>query len=227
MGNILFRCHNAGLLLSEPRLKSEAGQLGQTAKTLIEAMWLQRTYGYKEIVTTEAMTKGLRLEQDSMALAQSVLNGHFRVKNREMFNNDYIIGTPDIIAGEYVEDIKTCLSLRTFFEAEPTKLYHTQAQCYMELTGRKKYRLIYCLVPNTDEAVLKECERVAWQYGRDYENQDYIDHCNQIKLNNDCILGIPAEKRVKVFEFEYDGGVIETLYKKIEMGRAYFETLSL
>lgn len=227
MDKLLFRCHNAGALLTEPKLKSEAGQLSQTAKTMIESMWLKNTFGYREIVTTDAMTKGLRLEQESMALAQQVLGGAFRSKNREALQNDFIIGTPDIILSDYVEDIKTCYNLRTFFEAEPTKLYITQAQCYMALTGRKYYRLIYCLVPNTDDAIIKECERVAWQYGRDYENQDYIDHCTQIKLNNDCIKSIPPMQRVKVFEFSYDESVMDVLYKKVELGREYYKTLSL
>lgn len=227
MDKLLFRCHNAGALLTEPKLKSEAGQLSQTAKTMIEAMWLKNTFGYREIVTTDAMTKGLRLEQESMALAQQVLGGAFRSKNRETLQNEFIIGTPDIILSDYVEDIKTCYNLRTFFEAEPTKLYLTQAQCYMALTGRKYYRLIYCLVPNTDDAIIKECERVAWQYGRDYENQDYIDHCTQIKLNNDCIKSIPPMQRVKVFEFSYDETVIDVLYKKVELGREYYLTLKL
>ena len=227
MDKILFRCHNAGALLTEPKLKSEAGQLSQTAKTMIESMWLKNTFGYREIITTDAMTKGLRLEQESMALAQTVLGGAFRSKNRETLQNDFIIGTPDIILSDYVEDIKTCYNLRTFFEAEPTKLYLTQAQCYMALTGRKYYRLIYCLVPNTDDAIIKECERVAWQYGRDYENQDYIDHCTQIKLNNDCIKSIPPLQRVKVFEFSYDETVMDVLYKKVELGREYYLTLKL
>ena len=227
MDKLLFRCHNAGALLTEPKLKSEAGQLSLTAKTMIEAMWLKNTFGYREIVTTDAMTKGLRLEQESMALAQTVLGGAFRSKNRETFKNDFIIGTPDIILSDYVEDIKTCYNLRTFFEAEPTKLYLTQAQCYMALTGRKSYRLIYCLVPNADDAIIKECERVAWQYGRDYENEDYIAHCSQIKANNDCIAKIPIEQRVKVFEFEHDAEMVAKIYGQIEKARVYYETIKL
>ena len=229
MDKLLFRCHSIGALLSEPKLKAdkEAGKLSETAKTLVESMWLKNNFGYREIITTDAMTKGLKLEQDSMALVQSVLKGAFRIKNRKQLSNDYLIGTPDIILTDYVEDIKTCYNLRTFFEAEPTKLYLTQAQCYMALTGRKSYRLIYCLVPNTDEAIIKECERVAWQYGRDYENQDYIDHCTQIKLNNDCIKSIPPMQRVKIFEFSYDESVMDMLYKKVELARGYYLTLKL
>lgn len=229
MNKLLFRCHSAGALLTDPKLKSDkdAGNLSETAKTLIESMWLHNAYGYREIITTEAMTKGLRLEQDSMALAQTVLGGSFRSKNRETFKNDYLIGVPDVLTDEYVDDHKTCFNLRTFFEAEPSKMNITQLQGYMALTGRLKARCIFTLIPNTDDAIIKECERIAWQYGRDYENADYIAHCQQIKANNDCIATIPAEQRVKVFEFEYDGTVIEKLYARIEKGREYFNTLSL
>lgn len=229
MDKLLFRCHSIGAFLSEPKLKAdkEAGKLSETAKTLVESMWLKNNFGYREIITTDAMTKGLKLEQDSMALVQSVLKGAFRIKNRKQISNDYLIGTPDIILSDCVEDIKTSYNLRTFFEAEPSKMYIAQAQAYMELTGLKHYRLIYCLVPNTDEAIIKECERIAWQYGRDYENEDYIAHCSQIKANNDCIAKIPIEQRVKVFEFEHDAEMVAKIYGQIEKARVYYETIKL
>lgn len=226
---LLFRCHNAGALLTDPKLKSdkEAGKLSETAKTMVQAMWLKNTFGYREIITTEAMTKGLKMEQDSMALAQTVLGGPFRTKNRETFKNDYLIGMPDVLTTEYVDDHKTCYTLRSFFEAEMSKMNKTQLDCYMALTGRKKARCIFTLVPNTDEAVIKECERVAWQYGRDYDNEDYIDHCTQIKANNDCIAKIPPAQRVKVFEFNYEQNAIDLLYSRIEAAREYYLTLKL
>lgn len=264
---VLFRCHSAGLLLSEPKktksvyfingvelttakanklidayidnhdfagikgleLRTVAtdNELSETARTLTESMWLQNTYSYREIISTEAMRKGLTLEQDSMALAQQVLGGGFRSKNRETFSNEYLIGVPDVLTDIYVDDHKTCYSLRTFFEAEPSKQNITQLQCYMDLTGKRKARCIFTLVSNTEEAIIKECDRIAWQYGRDYENLDYIAHCEQIKINNSLINDIPAEQRVKVFEFGYDEGVIEKLYEQIGKAREYYNKLKL
>jgi hypothetical protein len=34
-------------------------------------------------------------------------------------------------------------------------------------------------------------------------------------------------QRVKIFEFSYDESVMETLYKKVELAREYYKTLSL
>jgi len=113
---ILFRCSSSGALLTEPKLKADkdAGNLSATAKTLVEAMWLQGEYGYREFVNNEYMDKGLAMEQDSMQLVQDVLGGAFRTKNREKLQDEFIIGTPDIILTDAVEDIKTSWSLRTF-----------------------------------------------------------------------------------------------------------------
>lgn len=225
MSNLLFRCSSVGALMTEPKKKGEV--LSATAKTLIEAMWLERTYGYREPLVNEYMTKGLMLEQDSMALVQSMLGGPFRVKNRDRLSNDYVIGTPDIILSDCVEDIKTSWSLRTFHEAELTTMYKAQAMAYMWLTGRTQYRLIYALVPNTDAAVLSQCERAKWQYGGDYDNPDYIAHCQQLKRNNDLINEIEPAKRVKVFAFDFEPEYIETLQTKIEAARDYYASLNL
>ncbi len=226
---LLFRASSCGALLTEPKLKADkdAGNLSATAKTLVQSMWLQGEYGYREFVNNEYMDKGLAMEQDSMQLVQDVLGGAFRTKNREKLQDEFIIGTPDIILSDAVEDIKTSWSLRTFFEAEPTTMYEVQAQCYMKLTGVHKYRLIYALVPNTKEMVIAECESLAWKFGRNYENEDYIAQCQQIQRNNDIILELPIEKRIKVFNFKYDAILMEKLQGKIIKAREYYKTLTL
>jgi len=225
MDKILFRCSGVGALLTKPRNKSEV--LSETAKSLIHAMWLDYTYGYREYINNEYMDKGLKMEQDSMALVQKVLGGAFRIKNREKLKNEYLIGTPDIILADTVEDIKTCWSLRTFFEAEPTTMYIAQAQAYMALTGKHEYRLIYSLIPNTKDMIINECERLVYKFNREYENADYIEQCQQIQRNNDLINDLPISDRVKVFELKYDADMIAEMYSKIEQGREYYSTLKL
>ena len=229
MDKLLFRCSSAGSLLTEPKSKADkdAGKLSETAKTLVQSMWLERKFGYREFVNNEYMDKGLSMEQDSMSLVQSVLGGEFRVKNREKFSNEFVIGTPDIILSNCIEDIKTSWSLRTFFESEPSTLYKVQAQCYMALKGIKSYRLIYCLVPNTKEMVINECERLAFKFGRNYENEDYIEQCQQIQRNTDLINEIPPNQRIKIFNFSYDEAMIETLYSKIIKAREYYDSLEM
>lgn len=225
---ILFRASQVGRLMTEPKLKvdKEAGNLGETAKSYIEEIWLQNKFGYKEEAMTDEMLKGLICEQDSMELVQKVLGGNFRVKNRENFKNDYLTGTPDIILPDSVEDLKTSFTVKTFFKAELNSLYYWQGQVYMELTGRKNFRLIYCLVNTPEEIVLDLEKRVYYKFSCDEENPHYKTWIEQIRKNH-TFDAIPAEKRIKVIEFTHNPYDIEKMYRKIDKAREYYKTLTL
>lgn len=159
---LLIRASALSRLMSEPKSKAdkEAGLLGETAKTLITEIWLNNEYGYKEDVVTDEMMKGLICEQDSMSLVQDVLGGEFRLKNTTYFKNEFIHGTPDIILSkeDYCEDIKTSYNLRTFVDAEYKQgnSYWWQGQAYMWLTGKTKYRLMYCLVETPSDITVEQ-----------------------------------------------------------------------
>ena len=226
---ILFRCSGTGSLMTEPKLKADkdAGNLSETAKTFVQDKWLFDTYGFAESIKNQYMDKGNECEQDSMDLVTQVLEGGFRSRYNTKLQNDYVIGTPDIVLQDCVEDIKTSWNLKTFFNAELSKMYFAQAQCYMWLTGKEKYRLIYSLVPTPQSMVLNECEKLVYKYGKNYDNEDYIAECQQIQRNNDLIKELPTEKRVKVFAFDYEPEYIELLKIKIEKAREYYNTLKL
>jgi hypothetical protein len=227
--NILFRCSGVGALMTEPKLKADkdAGNLSETAKTFVTDVWLLNEFGFAESIKNVYMDKGNECEQDSMDLVTQVIEGGFRSRFNTKLQNEYVIGTPDIVLDDCVEDIKTSWNLKTFFNAELSKMYFTQAQCYMWLTGKEKYRLIYSLVPTPQSMVLNECEKLVYKYGKNYDNEDYIKECQQIQRNNDLIKDLPIEKRVKVFAFDYDPAYIETLKGKIEKAREYYNTLKL
>ena len=179
---ILFRCSGTGALMTDPKLKADkdAGNLSETAKTFVEDKWLFDTFGFAESIKNQYMDKGNECEQDSMDLVTQVLEGGFRSRYNTKLQNDYVIGTPDIVLADCVEDIKTSWNLKTFFNAELSKMYFAQAQCYMWLTGKEKYRLIYALVPTPQSMVLNECEKLVYKYGKNYDNEDYIAECQQI-----------------------------------------------
>ena len=226
---ILFRCSGVGALMTDPKLKSDkdAGNLSETAKTFVQDKWLFDTFGFKESIKNDYMDKGVEMEQDTMALVQDVLGGPFRSRFATRLENEFVIGTPDIVLPDAVEDIKTSWNLKTFFNADITKMYECQAQCYMWLTGKENYRLIYGLVPTPQHLISKEMQRLSYKFGGNYDNEDYIDECKQIQRNTDLINDIPKENRVKVFEFGYDPNYIETLKAKIEKAREYYLTLKL
>jgi hypothetical protein len=227
--NILFRSSSVGSLLTEPKLKAdkEAGNLSETAKTLVEDLWLYNTYGFRESIKNDYMDKGNTCEQDSMELVQEVLGGQFRSRFAKKLENDYIVGTPDIVLTDCVEDIKTSWNLKTYFNAEPTTMYLTQAQCYMWLTGKNNYRLIYALVPTPQDIISSQMQKLSYAYGGNYDNLDYIAECQQIQRNNDLINEIPKSDRIKVFEYTFDETLVESLKVKIEKARNYYNTLKL
>jgi hypothetical protein len=228
---ILFSCHNAHGLLTEPKSKADkdAGLLGETAKTLVKDLWLKNTFGYRERIMTDEMYKGLICEQDSMALVQSVLGGEFRKRYNQRIENDYIIGTPDIVLEheDCIEDVKTSYNLRTFMNAELTPTYYTQGQCYMWLNGKLNYRLIYCLVPTPSEIILNEQKKLYYKFDCNEENKDYQEMCEQLEHNNSLILKLPIEQRVKVFNFDYNEEHIEKLKVQIDKARIFYNSLKL
>lgn len=230
---LLIRASQLGMLMTEPKTKAdkEAGKLSETAKTMVEAIWLYDKFGYKESTVTDEMMKGLLCEQDSMALVQEVLGGEFRVKNDERKQNDYIIGTADIPLKkeDVIEDLKSSYNLRTFFNAEYKErdLYWWQGQAYMWLWGKNNYRLIYCLVPTPDEYILEQKKKFYYKFNCDETNEDYIKISMQIEKNNELIKDIPAEQRVKSFAFQFDKEAIEQVKVQYEKAVNYYNSLSL
>lgn len=233
MNMLKIRASQLSRLMTEPKLKADkdAGNLSETAKTMIEEIWLKDKYGYREVVSTDAMMKGLLCEQDILGLIHEVVGGEFRVKNTELFQNDFIIGTPDIILKkeDYDEDAKASFNLRTFFEVEHRQgdNYWWQGQAYMWLTGKKNYRLIFGLVPTPESLITSQKKRVWYQFECDEENEDYIKASMQIEHNNKVISEIPAKERVKVFEFAIDNDAIEQVKIKHAKAVEYYNQLTL
>lgn len=226
--SIKFRCSNVGLLLTEPKLKAdkEAGNLSETAKSMIQEKWLYDNFGYKDDVFTDEMMKGILQEQDAMSLVQDVLGGEFRKRFKKNISNNYLTGTPDCVLQDVVEDIKCSFTIKTFINAELSKLYEYQLRGYMALLGLKKARLIYCLVQTPDEIITEQKKRFYFKFGCDEENKDYQKISEQIERNHDISM-IPKEKRIKVFEIEHNEDKIQILYNKIEKAREYYNNLKL
>ena len=226
-----IRCHKLGQIMTEPKLKAdkEAGNLSEMAKTYLRDLWLQDTYGYKEPSTPSVeMLKGLMCEADSMSLVQDVLGGAFRVKNIVTYKKGSLIGTPDCILPDAVEDIKTSWSLRTFYEADGTNsAYFWQAVGYMMLTGKSSYRLIYCLVPTPDELMQREINKLLNAYGKNTQHPHYIQAVEQLKRNNDLITSLPKEKRIKVFNFALSEADVTAVQNKLKKAEEFYKTIQL
>lgn len=235
MTKVLFRCSQLGKLMTEPKTKAdrEAGLLSETTKTHLEDIWLRNEYGYNDVVLTDEMLKGLLCEQDAMQLVQDVANdGIFREKFKgDTLLNGYITGNPDIVIVEkngelVVEDTKCSFTIKTFFNAEMTKLYEWQLRGYMWLVGAKKARLRYALVDTPLEIIQELQKKAFFKFGCDENNKEYIRFCEQIEKNH-TFSHIPAEKRLKTFEITHDDDMIEILKLQIDKCTEYYNSLTL
>ena len=223
-----FRASATGKLMTKGRKKDEL--LGETAKTMIEELFLRNEFGYDEIIQTKEMKKGHLCEAESRDLVQKVLGGSYRKRNTTNFHNEYFTGTPDIIleGDQVIEDIKNSWSLKTFFKADGSnKDYYWQGQTYMELTGAKVFRLIYTLNPIPEDLMIDEERKLYYQFGQDELNDDYQRAVTQLYHNNDLINGLKPEQRVKVFTFERDDEAIKLMYDQAKAGIEYYNTLEL
>lgn len=226
---ILFNASEVGLLMVEPKekIKKEKGELSETAKAYVKKVFLRNTYGYKEVVLTDGMLKGNEVEQAIIDMAQKKLGGELRITYKKLIQNDFVKGIPDIYTKSFIEDTKASENLKTFMDADFSPLYYGQAQSYMWITNVKKFRLIYGLVKTPQRIIDSQILRYYYKFDCNEDDPNYIKICNQIEHNNNVIDTIPIDKRLKIFETDYDSEYIEKLERKIIKAREYYDTLSL
>lgn len=218
-----FRCHGLGNLLVDPRSKTEP--LSETTKTYLKELWIKETYGREKIISTKYMAKGIACETDSVHLVEKVL-GKTYFKNQKEFTNDYLAGIPDVIDTDFVLDVKTSWDIWTYASVDADdarKTYYGQLLGYMLITGKTKAKLAYCLVNTPEEQIEYEMHKLkvsgAIKDGNDEE---------EAKARQNFIFDdIPAEKRVKIYDFELDEEILHKLVERITLSREYMNTLSL
>lgn len=223
MSVLKIRASKAGLLMTEPKLKAdkEAGNLSEGAKTYIRELWIEKTYHRRKDFTNKFIEKGLLNEETSIDYV-SLLDNQLYEKNELPFANDHIIGTPDIITDTHVIDVKSSYDIFTYMKAELTDMYYYQLLCYMELTGKRQAKLIYCLTDAPEATIQRELKSAQWQL-----QATALPELEEKLRREMCYQDIPLKDKVKSFDVEYDDMEIQRLYDKIEKARTYFNTLKL
>lgn len=187
--NFKIRASASGRIMTSPRSKTEL--ISETTKTYVKEWLIERIYGVRKEIKSKYLTKGLKLEDQAIDEAIECLDLPFTIKNEKFFEDDYFCGTPDLIIGNTVYDIKCSWDCFTFplFENEiPTKDYFYQLQVYMHLTGCKKAVLTYVLLNTPKELQYEE-----------KHNYDAMD----------------KKYRIKTFEIQYSEDVIADLKQRV------------
>lgn len=220
---IKIRCSAIGRIMTSPRSKGEV--LSQTTKSYIKELVLEHKYGIRKEINSRYLDKGNMVENESIELTERVLDLDLIVKNESYFENDFICGTPDIIMGDTIIDVKSSWSAHTFpfflDEELPNKDYYYQVQGYMALTGATKGMVVYCLINTPEEIVLDEIRRTSWsRHELDVTEETEAEVRQQHEFNH-----IPEVNRVKAYYIERDEDVIQAIYDRVNECKIYYNRL--
>ena len=220
---MIVRCSAIGKIMTSPRSKGEV--LSQTTKSYIKELVLEHKYGIRKEINSRYLDKGNMVENESIELTEKVLDLDLIVKNESYFENDFICGTPDIIMGDTIIDVKSSWSAHTFpfflDEELPNKDYYYQLQGYMALTGATKGMVVYCLINTPEEIVLDEIRRTSWsRHELDVTEETEAEVRQQHEFDH-----IPEVNRVKAYHIERNEDVIQAIYDRVNECKIYYNRL--
>ena len=225
--NYKFHCSSLGEIMTDAR-SGKADGLGETCKKHLLECWIDETYGRKQNIENRYIQKGLMVEESGITLL-SRLKKQFFVKNEQTFENEFIIGTPDIITADMVRDIKSSWDIYTFYMVlyKPVnKHYEYQLRGYMDLTGRDISSVDYVLIDTPEPIISQRRRKLMYDMGVTDDNaRAYGEACaeiDRISLYGD----IPNEKRHIGMEFKASPEIIGKVYQRVKECREFLNSLS-
>jgi len=231
--NYKFHPSQLGLIMTESRTKEP---FGETAKQHLIECWINEKYGRYKDFSNKYLEKGTLAEEDSIDLYSIVKKKYFE-KNKELISNDYFIGTPDLYEGESIYkadliiDLKTSWDIFTFYSnivKSLDKRYYWQLQAYMDMTGAKTAKLVYCLVNTPVKLIEDEKKKLSWKLGViDTETDEaFIKGCQHIDINS-IFDDIPIEERYIEFTIERNQEDIDKAHKRVIECRNFLNQIQL
>jgi hypothetical protein len=197
------------------------GELSKTAQSCVKQMLKEEVLGVKRTFSNKYLDKGLIMEDEAIDLVASRYQlDPFVTKNETHFANGYIQGTPDLIYGDAIRDIKCSWSIDTyplFDDVIPNKDYYWQLMGYMALTGKRKAYLDYCLVDTPEYLIQRELDSMAYRMGAD----EVLPAAEEEVRRNMTFGHIDTEIRVKTFEIEWDDQAWEAIQERIDECREW------
>ena len=190
--------------MSEPRNKKdrENGLLSGTSQAFLRELWRREKYGRAEYTKSKYTEKGILTEDACISMLTRKTDKLF-FKNTERREDEYFTGECDIAPIEWdgedtILDAKSCWSLKTFMEAELTKLYEYQGRGYMRLWNVNRFVLVYFLVNAPEHLIDAEIRRETWNCQTPEEYKEIEKRVRKNMTFDD----IPEKDRVKFFKVE-------------------------
>jgi hypothetical protein len=203
---MLIRCSSLSKIMTDPRTKG-AG-LSEGAKTYLRELAAEEIFGVRFSIDSKYLKKGIEVENDSIALLNSV-RGTSLVKNAERRHNEYITGECDLYDAENKRghDLKSSWSIQTFpllAQDAVDKGYEWQMRGYMMLWDAEEWSVDYALVDTPERLIGYEPlelhlvshipERLrltSWALKRDMELEAKI--VEKVKLAREYLAQVYAE----------------------------------
>ncbi len=197
--------------------------VGQTFVTYLQEWLVYQLTGSLKEIDSKYLLHGIATEPQALERAGKYYGCKFE-KNTTQLENEHFTGEFDSKSDSIVIDTKSSFTAQTFpyFMTKPPKGYHAQLQIYMDLTGLKKASLIYCL----ENGTIDEINALAWKYAKREAVENGLIDCEmevhhyeqaEKQLNYDHL---PDWMRIKVFEFDRDDKLIDTMKSRVEIGRS-------
>ena len=196
--------------------------LGRTisvgAETAIKDWYIGQLYDRKKPSASSKYTdKGNEKEGDAIRFLSKV-HGDFYSKNNKTFDNEHLVGTPDIVASDAIIDIKCSWDCFTFpyFDTKLNKAYWCQMQGYMALTGKKRAIVAYCLM----DATFDQIERAISDYCK-ANNCELTEEIEEKVTAQMMYEHLPTTLRLREFEVLRDDDFINSIYERVDAMRSF------
>jgi len=214
------------LLELEAKANAEP-EISKTTLSFLKELALEIVTGRRKEIETMAMVKGTEEEQESINLLNSFLKSNYQ-KNEKRLENEYIVGTPDIIdtKNKIARDIKTSKDIFTFpyFETELNNLdYYWQVMGYMWLTGYREAYVDYVLINTPEWQIQRLLKSKYYEFlDRGFSDEELEFKQNEYELTvrfNLTYDDLEIEQRIRTFKVEYLEDAIEKLKTQINLIR--------
>jgi len=175
----------------------------------------QRNVRYE--IKSKYLDKGIRVEEESINMTRlKLLGAPHDLKGKRIYDkfkkydgapleNDFLVGTPDILFEDVVIDVKSSWSRATWLfsvaELKSRKInpaYFYQLQAYMWLSNKYEAYLSYCLVNTPPDLI----------YNDSYELHHYE---------------IPIVDRVYLYKISLEDKIIAKIEKKCKMANEFID----
>ncbi len=179
------RPSSLGKLMSKSK---KPGELSQTCITYLKECYAED----KEELSSKYLTKGILLENEAIEFASKVLYGGIKAyKNEDIYANEWLVGTPDVILENSIIDTKCSWNRKTLLDSalELNTDYEWQLRGYMFLCNKEFATLFYYLGDTPAAANYGDLDK-------EQEIIDKVEQCRQWLKNYDAEIQAKIGTRI-------------------------------